>query len=655
LLANGDLNPTYNPDEAEEIIVAKYTTIPPMRLSITQTSRAWSFPGYDSFIIIEYEITNTDTVDYTEGFVLFQNAFSPSAFGLMRKYGVWNESATTSRSREEYSRYNFSRLLNYVHSRDGFPDVNTSTGTSYFNTWSAPGDRGGLTAPQAVGMMPLHYDDDHLQDRSQVVYIQGDSARVWDANGKMRQPYTTEASGNRNQDLARTITLGMTLTTHNQTAFNMRSTSATPSVDSTNWYNDLASPGMLDPYSRQSFIDYWHGKMRPRAYSGSGYTQAFFRYTSFGPYVFPKGQTLRFAVAQVVGYGPGTPRDSMWSDAGGRASSGTNSTWFSPVASWGREVSYPGMSAIPGATTMGSTYLQSHEVPWYVTGAHGLSRADTLPVISVRDVADRAIQTYTGRPLVKYDGVQFKPESTATTGAYNTIHIPFPAPVIRVENGIDVKNRIVWGAQLEDFLTLPTVQAARAAGRIRAGLSHYLVFKSPEALGPWAVFDSVGIRDPRYFNTDPYYPNEYSVRDPAALLSENYYYAVVSVDSLGGRSGYTNITYHSTQKGAVLKLGGKLYVAPNPLILSSGFGGGTQLGDKNDRIGFYGLPERSRIRVFSYSGQLIGTIEHDSNVYSHEWFQISRNNQRIAAGVYFYTVEDLSNGTMAHGKFVIIH
>jgi hypothetical protein len=167
--------------------------------------------------------------------------------------------------------------------------------------------------------------------------------------------------------------------------------------------------------------------------------------------------------------------------------------------------------------------------------------------------------------------------------------------------------------------------------------------------------DSVGLRDPRYFNADISHPGVYAVRDDASLLSENYYYCVLSVDSLGGKSGYTNITYHSTQKGAVAKLGGKLYVAPNPLVLSSGFGGSTQLGDINDRIGFYGLPRHSRIRVFSYSGQLIGSVDHESNVYSHEWFQISRNNQRIAAGVYFYTVEDLSDGSMAHGKFVIIH
>ena len=663
LLPNGELNPDYNPDEAEEIIVARYTTIPPMKLSITQTSRAWSYPGYDSFIIIEYEIENTDTVDYTEGFVLFQNAFSPSAFGLMRKYGVWNESSPTSRSREEYSRYNFSRLLNYVHARDAFPDINTVTGNSYFNTWSGSGDRGGLNSPQAIGFMPLHYDYDRLQHRSTVVYTVGDSARVWDDQGKFKQPYTTEASGNRNQDMSRTILLGLTLTTHNQQGFNNKAASG-QSTDSTNWANEFppyksagSYPGPVDPVVNQEFTDYWHGRMKPRSFSGSGYTQAFFRYTSFGPYVFPQGQKLRFSIAQVVGYGPGSPQDSIWRDAGGRAlgTGYNNASWFSPVPNWGSEVTYPGMSTIAGVSTMGSTYLQTHEIPWYVTGGDGISAADTIPVVSIRDVADRAIQMYTGQPLKKYDGMQFKPESTAATGSYMTSYIPVPAPVISVLDATDIKNRIVWGPQVEGFRDAVNVQPAVAAGRIRAGLSHYLVLKSPSALGPWARLDSIGVRDPRYFNADPVYPGSYTVRDDASLLSENYYYCVLSVDSLGGRSGYTNITYHSTQKGAVVKLGGRLYVAPNPLVLSSGFGGSTLQGDINDRIGFYGLPQQCRIRVFSYSGQLIGTVDHDSNVYSHEWFQISRNNQRIAAGVYFYTVENLSDGTMAHGKFVIIH
>jgi len=98
-----------------------------------------------------------------------------------------------------------------------------------------------------------------------------------------------------------------------------------------------------------------------------------------------------------------------------------------------------------------------------------------------------------------------------------------------------VKNKIVWGPQVEGFTALPAVQSAKAAGRIKAGLSHYLVLKSPEGLGPWTRLDSVGIRDSRYFNKDAGYPNQYVYRDAASLLSENYYYAVISVDSLAAR------------------------------------------------------------------------------------------------------------------------
>jgi len=262
---------------------------------------------------------------------------------------------------------------------------------------------------------------------------------------------------------------------------------------------------------------------------------------------------------------------------------------------------------------------------------------------------------YTGDPLIKYDGIQFKPENTPVSGRYRTTYIPFPAPQLTVVDAADVKNRLVWSPQVEGFTNLPAVQAARVAGRIRAGLKHYLVLKSPDGLGPWTTLDSVRIRDSRYFNVDPEFPNQYVFRDLASLQSENYYYAIVSVDSLGGKSGMTNITYHETQMGAVRHLGGKVYVVPNPLVVTGNFGGSTTQGDINDKIGFYGLPKRARIQIFSYSGQLVGEINHNANAYSHEWFQISRNSQRIAAGVYFYIVEDLDEGTRSTGKFVIIH
>ena len=569
VLTNGSLNTAFNPDEAEEVIVTEYETSPPMRLFVTQTSRAWSYPGYDAMIIIEYDIVNLDTIDYYDGFVMSQNAFSPSAFGLMRKYGVWNESSTTSRSREEYARYNYSRFMQYVHPRDGFPDVSTVSGTSYFDLWATPGNRGGLNSPQAVGVLPLHYDYDHLQPRSQTSYPVGDSNRVWDANGKFKQPYTTETNGNRNQEMSRTILLGLDINTHNPQGINNMNASTSSTGDSALWtryhkpYGVAPFPGApVDPAANRAFREYWYGRMKPRAASASGYTGAFFHYMSFGPYIFPRNVHVKFAIAQVVGYGPGVAADSVWRDAGGANASGTG--FFSPVPSWYNTVTYPGLSAIGGITTMGSTYLQTHELPWFVTAGKGINRVDTSKVISIRDVADRAIQMYTGRGLVKYDGVQFKPESTAAVGSYRTTYIPYPAPYLNVINGLDTKNRLVWGSQVEQFRSLPNVQPAVVAGRIRAPLSHYLVLKSPGGLGPWVQLDSVGIRDPRYYNVDPDYPLQYTFRDAASLLSENYYYCVVSVDSLGGKSGMTNMTYHMTQKQAVPKLGGSSMLPPIP-------------------------------------------------------------------------------------------
>ena len=71
-------------------------------------------------------------------------------------------------------------------------------------------------------------------------------------------------------------------------------------------------------------------------------------------------------------------------------------------------------------------------------------------------------------------------------------------------------------------------------------------------------------------------------------------------------------------------------------------------------IGFYGLPPQATIRIFSYSGQLVETIEHNADAYTVEWYQISKNNQMVASGVYFFTV-DAPDGKRTRGKFVIIH
>ena len=57
ILEDGSLNENYNPNEAEEIITAKWAT--PIGITVTRTSRAWSHPDYDDFIIYEYEFEYT--------------------------------------------------------------------------------------------------------------------------------------------------------------------------------------------------------------------------------------------------------------------------------------------------------------------------------------------------------------------------------------------------------------------------------------------------------------------------------------------------------------------------------------------------------------------------------------------------------------------
>ena len=88
----------------------------------------------------------------------------------------------------------------------------------------------------------------------------------------------------------------------------------------------------------------------------------------------------------------------------------------------------------------------------------------------------------------------------------------------------------------------------------------------------------------------------------------------------------------------------------NVLIVDSNFGGSN---DSSLRIGFYGLPAQATIRIFSFSGQLVQTIEHDNPTYSVAFLQETRNDQRMASGVYFYVVTT-PEGEQTTGKFVII-
>lgn len=589
ILANGQLNAAFNPDEAEEIIVAKFNTSAGM--TVTRTSRAFSYPGYDDFIIYEYEIQNTTTDTLYDAFISWAYAFAPSMFGFERQFNRWSEADYRNRS---FSRFDLKRYMSYQHDINGKPD------TVFADLWSKEGDRGALNAPQAVGLMVLHYDYDHLAIKGKTnLYVPSDESIIWDQNSKVKQPYLLRHENG-----------------------NMYFTKLQPWMD----YQARKTGPFKGKNDSTNFADdnyYWIGRVKP-SYK-LAYSQPVCRGYGFGPYTLAPGEVARFTVAEVVGYGAGVAADSVYKDMGGstQASLETGSG-LHPVPSWYATLSYP-ESSVP----VGSDYLKTHPLPWYVD----------KDVISIRDVADRAIQAYTGKPLIKYDTKQFEPMTTPEKGAYQ-IEIPVPAPVIRVENTSAASNKIIWNDKAEAFST----------PRLKAPFSHYVVMRALHPSGPWTVIDSVGKKDPRYFKDSVYVLLDYQ-----SDLGVDCYYAVVSIDAKGGRSGMTNMTSHTTQSPSAQVLD-KVYVVPNPLVVTNGRTGSAQGGEVSDQIGFFGLTRKCTIQIFSFSGQLIQTIEHESDGYSDvSWFQISRNHQMIASGVYFFVVQDAETGKRVKGKFVIIH
>lgn len=622
VLASGDLNPSYDPDEAEEIITARWATN--LGLTVTRTSRAWSYPDYDDFILYEYEIENTGdtrgtpfeptrTVTLGDVLVGFTYALTPSMFGYERTFNRWDgtDFSGTPSSGDMYPRFDRTRWMNYGLDRNGKPDPR------YFTEWSSAGRfGGGLLSPQAPGFAVLYFDTVFLARKgdTQVQVRPQDSLNVWDASLHLKQPFLNRMETG---------------------VFSMAK------IES---YLNILNPRKNNPYtSTSAFGSDWVGRgsynWRQSQKFGIGHIMV------LGPYTLPPGAVLRFAVAEVVGYGAARRGESgrigklgigvpqVLQDEGGSCGENCNeptspalNAW-NPVPNWWADTAYGGIS---GAQWVhGSDYLSTYPLPGYVNSG----------VVTVREVADRAIEAYTGWPLAKWDTTQYWPPAAPDRGVYR-VPIVVPAPSIRLSNTDLAENEIIWGPQVERF----------SVPRLTASLRNYEVLKASHALGPWTRLDSVAVGDPRYFAQ-----GRYRFTDPATRVGEAYYYVVLSVDELGNRSGMTNLTLHQTQLGGTETLE-EVVVVPNPFIVRSGLGGttGSGVGDANAKIGFYNLPKRCTIRILSYSGQLVQTISHDTELYSTEYFQVTRNNQLIASGVYFFVVET-PDGSRTHGKFVIIH
>jgi len=642
LKSDGTWDSNYDPKEAEEKIVSSVYT--PYGLKITRTSRAWSYPGYDSFIIYDYEVKNTGehfkwsagvspthkTDTLTEIAVDWLYSFFPSYVYGNQIVGDW-----TSEGNKALSHIDLTRYLQYVHAPDGRPYLTDFASYSKNGTYG-----GGLSAPASVGYMCLYYDYDKLQDSKYSRFTKTisspnkDSLVVFDPNMKFKQPWVWAS-----------------------TQANLTSTKILSHVNATNsryapWNPNNAgdaNDAFLTTHMGASRAAYWYGRARPNA--NFNYASPMVHSMTIGPYQLAPDSAFHVVIAEVAGFGPGRKSDAKYWDCGGGLETVVTSDFMHPVPSWDSVLVYPSGNPASISSTGGAgiAYTPTYGIPAYIR--------DTT-VVSMRDVADRCIQLYTGNSkVVKWDTSQYEPSggwapngtpapSPAAVGARgwnSAIKLPLPAPILTGIVTNTIISKVTWQNSVENV-------PAKFQPYFNSGLAYYEILRSTSQLGPWTSLDRVARKDSRYWNLTGS-DNIYSFIDNSAHLGATYYYSVVAVDSLGKKSGLSNVLKQQANLPYFSTLG-KVYAVPNPFFLVSGLPGenpGTTY------LQFFGLTQNSTVRVFSFSGQLIKTLHSDGALQSLKWDMRSESQKKIASGVYYFTVQDDVTGSKAWNKFVVIH
>ena len=632
LLEDGTLNPDYDPSEAEEIIRTAWSTS--TGITVTRTSRAWSYPDYDDMIIYEYEFEytgdmdgNPATIEMTEDLkdvmIATNYGFAPSMYGYQRQYLEWKYEGGIYRGDQNnfwdsdwWLSFNMNLRINLVDdSKPGKPEPDPET----FMRFATTGENGGaLGSPQAPGYAILFYDTTHLayvvpeeldslglndseaqaalrtstladqaafDDYDDVdIYRENESGSfTWyyelDENHHIKQPWSNKVStGNTNSSKMM----------YEKDAFN----------PNTRW-SGVYSPGSTSWPELKG--EHWLGRA---AYPYRQSADAGMKLMVFGPYSMSLGDKIELSYAEVVGYG---------AEPGKRIEGGQVQTQWIQTPSWNRRYAIDG-------NVMTEAYLDDFGYPDYV---------NSKTVRNVTEVAEKAFEAYTGQAQTE----AVWPEANPKDGVYS-VPAPYPAPVLNLKNFDAATVKITFLPDQENF----------SHPLLTSSLDKYYIWRAAAGMGPWTLLDSIMVGDP--LNADGLY--EYIDTEEDFKVGEYRFYSVTSVDDVDQQSGRTNISRFGKNIAAVEELG-EVYVVPNPYRHDQGSFSGID----QHKIGFYGLPSKCTIQIFSYSMQLIRTIEHEADAYSNLNFQTTRVGQEMASGIYFYVVTT-PEGDSSHGKFVVI-
>ena len=231
-----------------------------------------------------------------------------------------------------------------------------------------------------------------------------------------------------------------------------------------------------------------------------------------------------------------------------------------------------------------------------------------------------------------------------------------------------------------------------------SSFSLFAQFDSVDGIGFDTGFDFVRLNEPvsfGEFTTDPSTGEQkeifyaYKFENDNLLNGWQYAYSVTAFDqgdpeiNLGSleSSKLSNATRvfpgsptqeKQSEELATRKEDIKVGVYPNPYNAHGAWDGNLE---RERKMYFFNLPSDCDIRIFTLAGDLVDKFEHHSATYAgegiqwfdqfstgkrvfsggeHAWDLVTQDDQAIASGLYFFTVEDLNSGKLQRGKFMVI-
>lgn len=246
---------------------------------------------------------------------------------------------------------------------------------------------------------------------------------------------------------------------------------------------------------------------------------------------------------------------------------------------------------------------------------------------------------------------------------------PPPQPPLRVS----IENHAVtlkWNA-LPGQVNPETYTDPHRLDSAEVPFEGYRVYKSTKsATGPWTLLGEYDLPDNEFgrnIGLDSVY------KDVGLLNNFEYYYTVTAFSKPDTAADFPSQESSQNANAVTIIPGpeppenvGQVAVVPNPYRGDIAYHEYNPPWERPDptrdrwleqdrRVQFINLPALCTIKIYTISGDLVDTIQHNDFTKGFEdWNLTSNIGQAVASGIYLFTVEDRNTGEVQVGKFVLI-